>query len=63
MNTQTVYPWIHQYCNLKSSQDQLRPVHFPDVNPSSLPPETPFFMMAGDFLEIYNDSGFIKIEK
>ncbi|XP_055055052.1 carnosine N-methyltransferase [Misgurnus anguillicaudatus] len=54
-NTLTVYPWIHQFSNNKTSSDQTRPVTFPDVNPQSLPPDSDFSMVAGDFQEVYTD--------
>ncbi|XP_033869820.1 carnosine N-methyltransferase isoform X1 [Acipenser ruthenus] len=53
VNDMTLYPWIHQFSNNKQSADQTRPVHFPDVNPQSLPHNPEFTMVAGDFLEIY----------
>ena len=57
MDAHTIYPWIHQYCNNKSGDDQIRSVTFPDINPASLPNDTPFPMVAGDFLDIYTDNG------
>lgn len=56
VNSLTLYPWIHQFSNNKTSTDQTRPVSFPDVNPQSLPPNTDFSMAAGDFVEIYSES-------
>ncbi|XP_028658190.1 carnosine N-methyltransferase [Erpetoichthys calabaricus] len=55
VNSRTLYPWIHQFSNNKQSADQTRPVHFPDVNPQSLPPNSDFSMVAGDFLEVYTE--------
>ncbi|MGH0179511.1 UNVERIFIED_CONTAM: hypothetical protein FKN15_008786 [Acipenser sinensis] len=57
VNDMTLYPWIHQFSNNKQSADQTRPVHFPDVNPQSLPHNPEFTMVAGDFLEIYTKPG------
>ena len=36
---------------------QLRGVMIPDVDPYSLPPNAPFSMAAGDFLEVYTEPG------
>ncbi|XP_077993842.1 carnosine N-methyltransferase-like [Glandiceps talaboti] len=51
----TVYPWVHNYCNNRAADDQIRPIHVPDVDPSFLPSSAMFSMAAGDFLEIYTD--------
>lgn len=56
-NALTLYPWIHQFSNNKMSSDQTRPVSFPDVNPQSLPADSDFSMVAGDFQEVYSDPG------
>ncbi|XP_034025688.1 carnosine N-methyltransferase [Thalassophryne amazonica] len=56
VNSLTLYPWIHQFSNNRKSSDQTRPVSFPDVNPQSLPPDSDFSMVAGDFLEVYTES-------
>ncbi|KAM3611418.1 uncharacterized protein V6R79_018205 [Siganus canaliculatus] len=55
VNSLTVYPWIHQFSNNKKSADQTRPIRFPDVNPQSLAPNADFSMVAGDFVEVYNE--------
>ncbi|MED6285978.1 Carnosine N-methyltransferase [Characodon lateralis] len=55
-NALTLYPWIHQFSNNKKSSDQTRPIRFPDVNPQSLPLNTDFSMVAGDFMEVYSES-------
>ncbi|XP_030647685.1 carnosine N-methyltransferase [Chanos chanos] len=54
-NAMTLYPWVHQFSNNKRSSDQTRPIFFPDVNPQSLPPNSDFSMVAGDFLEVYTE--------
>ncbi|PWA19619.1 hypothetical protein CCH79_00006917 [Gambusia affinis] len=54
-NALTLYPWIHQFSNNKKSSDQTRPIRFPDVNPQSLPLNTDFSMVAGDFVEVYSE--------
>ncbi|XP_029960319.1 carnosine N-methyltransferase [Salarias fasciatus] len=56
VNALTLYPWIHQFSNNKKSCDQTRPITFPDVNPQSLPIDSEFSMVAGDFVEVYNNS-------
>ncbi|XP_042278145.1 carnosine N-methyltransferase isoform X2 [Thunnus maccoyii] len=55
VNSLTLYPWIHQFSNNKKSLDQTRPIRFPDINPQSLPLDSDFSMVAGDFLEVYTD--------
>ena len=63
-NMLRLYPWVHQFCNLRSTSDQTRAVSFPDVNPADIStilrdddsfPQ--FSMAAGDFLEVYNIPG------
>lgn len=61
VNSLTVYPWIHQFSNNKKCSDQTRGVRFPDVNPQSLPPDVDFSMVAGDFVEVYNEAGQFKL--
>lgn len=60
-NALTLYPWIHQFSNNKKSSDQTRPIRFPDVNPQSLPLNTDFSMVAGDFVEVYSELGMLKL--
>lgn len=55
VNSMTLYPWIHQFSNNKRSSDQTRPISFPDVNPQSLPLNSDFSMVAGDFQEVYTE--------
>ncbi|KAJ2859847.1 hypothetical protein GGI22_002870 [Coemansia erecta] len=52
----TVYPFVHQFSNVVSAKDQLRPVTIPDVLPSSMPyaSTAEFSMTAGDFVEVYS---------
>ncbi|TVU07327.1 hypothetical protein EJB05_47377 [Eragrostis curvula] len=52
-NEWTIYPWIHNNCNSLSDNDQLRPVKFPDIHPSSV--TEGFSMCAGDFVDIYSE--------
>ncbi|XP_063238385.1 carnosine N-methyltransferase [Bacillus rossius redtenbacheri] len=54
-NIHTVYPWVHQYVNNLRLGHQTKGVAFPDVNPSDLPREAQFSMIAGDFLEVYTE--------
>lgn len=51
----TIYPYIHQTCNNRKSEDQVRSVVIPDVDPTDVPPNLNFSMAAGDFLEIYTE--------
>ncbi|CAH8818703.1 unnamed protein product [Schistosoma curassoni] len=55
VNEYKLYPWIGQFCNNMSREDQITPVHFPDVCPADLPANVQFSMAAGDFVEIYTD--------
>jgi carnosine N-methyltransferase len=52
----TIYPFVHQSCNNMSSEDQLRPVQIPDINPTTLPANIDFSMNAGNFTEIYDET-------
>ncbi|CAN6350500.1 unnamed protein product [Urochloa humidicola] len=54
-NEWTIYPWIHSNCNSLSDNDQLRPVSFPDIHPSSAGITEGFSMCAGDFVEVYSE--------
>ncbi|WFD34260.1 carnosine N-methyltransferase [Malassezia cuniculi] len=49
----TIYPYIHSASNWVSTEDMLRPVHFPDVLPTMLSPNADFSMVAGEFVEVY----------
>ncbi|KAL9985874.1 hypothetical protein ACROYT_G008324 [Oculina patagonica] len=51
----TIYPYIHQTCNNRTSADQVRSVVIPDVDPTDVPPDLNFSMAAGDFLEVYTE--------
>ncbi|KAG9301652.1 hypothetical protein G9A89_016722 [Geosiphon pyriformis] len=50
-----IYPYIHSFSNIQSSEDQLRPIYIPDVLPSDLPSTSDFSMVAGDFVEVYGE--------
>ncbi|XP_071489172.1 carnosine N-methyltransferase-like [Diadema antillarum] len=51
----TLYPWILYFSNNKCAANQIRPIQFPDINPSLLSPKAQFSMVAGDFLEVYTE--------
>ncbi|XP_041355851.1 carnosine N-methyltransferase-like isoform X3 [Gigantopelta aegis] len=55
VNSFRLYPWVHQWTNLKHTSDQTVEIKFPDINPTDLAPNTNFSMAAGDFLEVYTD--------
>ncbi|CAG8542116.1 10962_t:CDS:2 [Diversispora eburnea] len=48
-----IYPFIHSFSNIVSVDDQLKPIHIPDVLPSNIPRDANFSMVAGDFVEVY----------
>jgi len=48
-----IFPYIHQFSNVVTPEDQVRPVYFPDVEPGGLPESAGLSMVAGDFLEVY----------
>lgn len=53
INLHQLYPWIHQCDNNLDTKDQLASIYFPDVNLSdSIPNNSQFSMVAGDFLEV-----------
>merc|ERR1711862_1055499 len=54
VNQNTIYPFLHSFCNVKTGKNQIKKVQFPDVAPS-LPAGSDFSMSAGDFLEIYTE--------
>ncbi|XP_074658210.1 carnosine N-methyltransferase-like isoform X5 [Tubulanus polymorphus] len=57
VNSLTFYPWIHQWCNNRRHDDQIKAMRFPDADPSAIPPDANFSMAAGDFLEVYTEPG------
>lgn len=57
----TIYPYIHQTCNNRKSEDQVRSVVIPDVDPTDVPPNLNFSMAAGDFLEVYTEEGIASL--
>lgn len=54
-----IHPWIHQFSNCWSCDDQLTSVRVPDVDPCDLPKLGLFSMAAGDFLMVYTNPGII----
>jgi carnosine N-methyltransferase len=50
-----IYPFVHQRSNNFQMADPLRTISIPDVNPAELPPNSDFSMVAGDFIELYNE--------
>lgn len=59
VNSHTVYPYIHNYCNNVKAKDQLASVTFPDIDPNELQEEASFSMAGGDFMEVYNAVEYI----
>ncbi|RGB26189.1 S-adenosylmethionine-dependent methyltransferase [Rhizophagus diaphanus] len=55
-----IYPFIHSFSNIVSSDDQLKPIFIPDILPSSIPPDSNFSMVAGDFVEVYGEEQHIE---
>ena len=60
VNSFRLYPWVHQWTNLKHTSDQTAEIKFPDINPTDLAPNTNFSMAAGDFLEVYTETGRLR---
>lgn len=53
MNLFSICPWVHQSINVLKSEDQVKEVWFPDINPSNIAcQDGQFSMAAGDFLEV-----------
>ncbi|CAO3652071.1 unnamed protein product [Cunninghamella echinulata] len=49
-----IYPFVHSFSNLPTSESQLTPISIPDIIPGQdLNPNVDFSMVAGDFLEVY----------
>ena len=51
INEHTIYPYVHSFSNIPDKTALLRPVTFPDVSPSSLPPNSNFSLVAGRLLD------------
>lgn len=55
-DTLHLYPFVHHTGMVSSADEQLREIHFPDVDPRLLE-ETDFSMVAGEFLSLYDEEG------
>lgn len=53
----SIFPHIDQVANVWRFRDQCRKISIPDVFPRSLPENSNFSMVAGDFLDVYTDPG------
>ena len=57
-----IFPWLYTNSNHVTDADQLRPIHVPDVLPSSLINRTSLpgllGMAAGEFVEVFNTEEF-----
>ncbi|KAI9207266.1 N2227-like protein-domain-containing protein [Polychytrium aggregatum] len=51
-----IYPWIHSFSNNLTAEHQLHKVCVPDVITSVIPKQAEFSMIAGDFVEVYNNT-------
>ena len=47
VNEHTIYPYVHSFSNIRDKTALLRPISFPDVSPSALPPGSNFSLVAG----------------
>ncbi|KAM7533343.1 hypothetical protein Aperf_G00000122964 [Anoplocephala perfoliata] len=54
-NEYTLHPFVTQFCNNLTSDNQATAVTVPDVVPTNIPPGVQFSMVAGDFVEVYNE--------
>lgn len=50
-----IYPYVHSFSNIVRADDVLTSAWIPDVNPTEIPRGTDFSMVAGDFLEVYQE--------
>ncbi|KAF8333131.1 N2227-like protein-domain-containing protein [Cantharellus anzutake] len=53
INQHTIYPYIHSFSNMRTSDTLLKEIKIPDVLPSDAPRGPSFSLVAGDFEEIY----------
>ncbi|KAF7490878.1 Carnosine N-methyltransferase [Sarcoptes scabiei] len=51
-----IYPWVTQFSHNFRTDHQTNPILFPDNNPSNLPKNVDFSMLAGSFVDVYNNS-------
>lgn len=54
-NAYTLHPFITQFCNNLSCDNQMTAVTVPDVSPADIPSDVQFSMVAGDFVEVYTE--------
>lgn len=54
-NAYTMHPFIYETKNLLNFKNQNRAITIPDVDPAHLPEGSGFSMVAGDFLEVFNN--------
>ncbi|VUZ56371.1 unnamed protein product [Hymenolepis diminuta] len=54
-NTYTLHPFITQFCNNLTCDNQMTAVTVPDVSPADIPSDVQFSMVAGDFVEVYTE--------
>eukprot|EP00124_Ichthyophonus_hoferi_P001112 Ihof_evm13s51 gene=Ihof_evmTU13s51 len=54
MQQMAIHPWVHQFSNHMTKDDQRRAILVPDINPANtLPKGSDFSMTAGDFIDCY----------
>jgi carnosine N-methyltransferase len=53
----SIFPHIDQVANVWRFRDQCRKISVPDVFPRSLPENSNFSMVAGDFMDVYTEPG------
>ena len=49
-----IFPFVHQFSNVWTPEDQVRAVRIPDIQAGGLPEGATLSMVAGDFMEVYN---------
>lgn len=50
----TIYPFVHDHCNVRSKSHAVRAVKVPDVNPKDISFATDLSTRAGRFVEMYD---------
>ncbi|KAK2959108.1 putative Carnosine N-methyltransferase [Blattamonas nauphoetae] len=54
-STWTIYPFVSQFNNNTSFENQVRPVVIPDTHIDSFPPDWAMSMSAGEFCQVYDE--------
>lgn len=54
-NQHQLHPYVHQYVNNFNRDDQVRSIMFPDPSPTVQRPIGLMNMVAGDFLQVYQE--------